>query len=327
MTELLPTPNNSRSPRPNRWRTGAFIIVGLIILGWFVTSSPAFKECVNHPEAANTKHPPQENSAVISRDPAGIELYTICVEDWTEKYEGAIAAIATIFIAIFTLTLWQATKRLWESAETQLAEFRNSLRIADQHAGHMASSVDEAARAASAMEMVAESFRKNTEVVAEMAISQRDFGQRHLRAYLSAIFGTVVPQDDSTKWRTEVRLVLVNNGSTPAYDVYYKANAQVLPFPLPEHFDFPIPDPPQTSASVIGPHQNIIMSCPLPNLLNKSEIDEYTQGVTKRVYMWGIAYYKDAFGIDRTTKFCQNILWLRGGGMMGVNTRRHNEAD
>ena len=91
-----------------------------------------------------------------------------------------------------------------------------------------------------------------------------------MRAYLSVNYGNVVPQDNSTNWRTEVRLFLVNNGHTPAHGVHYKANADVLPNPLPEHFDFPIPNPPETSVSVLGPGQSMIMAANVKHMLSEA---------------------------------------------------------
>jgi hypothetical protein len=37
-----------------------------------------------------------------------------------ENHTETITAIATVFIALFTLTLWRATNRMWESGERQL---------------------------------------------------------------------------------------------------------------------------------------------------------------------------------------------------------------
>src|SRR5260221_12152769 len=37
-----------------------------------------------------------------------------------EDHRETITAIATVFIALFTLTLWRATNRMWESGERQL---------------------------------------------------------------------------------------------------------------------------------------------------------------------------------------------------------------
>lgn len=80
--------------------------------------------------------------------------------DHTTIETAAVAATA-----IFTATLWRATTRLWDSAEHQLVEFRKSLEqargIADQHGEHLAGSVAEASRSATALEGVAASIAAN----------------------------------------------------------------------------------------------------------------------------------------------------------------------
>ena len=131
-----------------------------------------------------------------------------------------------------------------------------------------------------------------------------------------------MPQDNTTGWHTEVRLALVNRGHTPAYEVSYKANADVLAFPLPDGFEFPIPDMPVVSTSVIGPGQNTIMSAALRHLLSPEETEAYMKGQLKRLYMWGIVTYRDIFGVQRQTRYCQSVLFMRDGSTMGVNTRR-----
>lgn len=72
---------------------------------------------------------------------ARLRLQTMCAVDWTEKYQGPISAVGTLLVAVFTFTLWRTTRRLWTSAERQLAEFRTSLAIAEKHAEHMAALV------------------------------------------------------------------------------------------------------------------------------------------------------------------------------------------
>lgn len=39
---------------------------------------------------------------------------------FTEKYHDAVIAAGTVFIAIFTFTLWRSTNRLWEAGEKQI---------------------------------------------------------------------------------------------------------------------------------------------------------------------------------------------------------------
>ena len=120
---------------------------------------------------------------------------------------------------------------------------------------------------------------------------------------------------------------LINNGHTPAYGVSYKADAGVLPFPLPDDFSFPIREFPISSESVVGPGQSLIISCFIHDRLTPEQMEQCLQGNSLRLYMWGIATYRDAFNTARQTTFSQSVVWMRNGHSMGVNTRRHNEAN
>lgn len=198
--------------------------------------------------------------------------------------------------------------------------------IDERQSGNVAASIAQATRAAAAMEGMSAAMLTSTKTTTEIGKTQREFGQMQMRAYLSVNYEATVPQDDSTTWRTEVRLRLVNNGHTPAYGVSYQANSGVLPFPLPDDFSFPIQVLPIISESVVGPGQHIIMSSAIKELLPLDQVEEYRTGNIKRVYMWGIAIYTNIFGVCHETRFCQSIVWLRNGNTMGINARRHNEA-
>jgi hypothetical protein len=234
---------------------------------------------------------------------------------WLVWLTGALVFVGSMQTVVFGLQ----AKRLKETVQ-KMDE------VAAGQTSDMRASITEATRAATAMEQMSVSLARNTLIVAEMADSQRVFWQRQMRAYLSVNYGAVVPQDNSTGWRTEVRLILVNTGHTPAHDVSYQAKAAVLPIPLPVGFEFPIPDFPPSSKSVIGPGQNMLISHAISDLLSEGEIAEYTTGNKTRVYMWGVVTFKDVFGQEQIVKFCQFVQWMRGGTTMGINTLRHNEA-
>jgi hypothetical protein len=48
---------------------------------------------------------------------------------WKEADHDNITAVATVMIAVFTLTLWRSTKRLWQAHEHQSAQQANDTRI------------------------------------------------------------------------------------------------------------------------------------------------------------------------------------------------------
>jgi hypothetical protein len=95
------------------------IVVGACLVGWLVGSSAAFKECIHtrkHEAAYSSLH---KNSSIPIAVRTRLELHTVCVGDWADKYQGAIAAIATAIVAIFTFALWQSTHKLWRAGEKQ----------------------------------------------------------------------------------------------------------------------------------------------------------------------------------------------------------------
>ncbi len=209
----------------------------------------------------------------------------------------------------------------------QALKLRQTVRAAADQSGEMKKSVGESARAASAMEEVAEAVAISAKAATESVANIKDVTARQLRAYLVANFGAVVPQDRNANYHFGVRILLVNTGNTPAYNTSFKAKADIVPFPLPDDFSFTLPETPVASASTLGPHQNFIMSGILDRMVSDEEITEISTGPNKRLFIWGTATYEDAFGIQRYTNFCQAVIWLKGGQFMGHYTKRHNDAN
>ena len=241
--------------------------------------------------------------------------------DFLERHNGAISAISTIFVAFFTYTLWRATTRLWRSSQRQ--------------ARNLESSIIDAGRSATAMEQVSEalaqtaaSAAENTQLVREMPERQARIAALQSRAYLSVQFGTVIPQDNNTGYRFEPRMLIINNGHTPAYRVRHRIASNVLPFPsLPTDFEFPLPEThPKASIGTLGPEQRFIIQAVVPHLYSDAEIAQIRNGIDRRIYVWGTVLYEDAFGIKHSTNFSQSIIWLTDGNLMSFNTPRHNDA-
>jgi len=234
--------------------------------------------------------------------------------------------ITDVALVAFTGFLWWSTRRLWLETK-RLAEASN------QQSTDMRDSIAQAGRSATAMEGVAESMAANVETIKtsveinrEIADRQKLITELQTRAYLSVSFGSVVEQN-AAGLRYEPKMLLINNGNTPAYNVRYRAAADVLPFPLPAGFGFPLNHgAPVTSAGMLGPRQNFIISAIVPNMVHARDVAEITTGVTKRLYIWGIIEYQDCFQIDRVVRFSQWILFLGSGQYMALNTAGHNDA-
>jgi hypothetical protein len=84
-------------------------------LGFVLWSSPSFQECNTNQQQtyaqASKENPPKLALATINH----AALVLRCTGLFAYEYRDAITAIATAFIAAFTFTLWQSTKRMTQA--------------------------------------------------------------------------------------------------------------------------------------------------------------------------------------------------------------------
>lgn len=151
---------------------------------------------------------------------------------------------------------------------------------------------------------------------------------RQLRAYLCVNTDVVIFQDDTIQQRFVVLPELINAGQTPAHNVFYNGRADVLPYPLPDNFAFPMTAEQKavTSAGQIGPGQKVKLGAAVDRLYASAEVEDIRRAVEKRLYMYGTVYYVDALGDHQTTNFCQSYRWRPDGQPLSENTRHHNDA-
>jgi hypothetical protein len=67
----------------------------------------------------------------------------------------------------------------------------------------------------------------------------------------------------------------------------------------------------------------------VPDYIDDIEVEAIKLGITKRVFVWGIVYYEDVFGIAHETKFAHSLYWLnspQGVIINGNYASKHNEA-
>lgn len=158
---------------------------------------------------------------------------------------------------------------------------------------------------------------------------------RQLRAYVVIVPGerdspSGTAQDINTNSPMQLWPILKNVGQTPAYNLTCKSICALLPLPLPEGFDFPLPNKPPENATTLGPQQSRISFSQLDRILTQEELAEI-RGLAapgrRRIYCYGIVQYTDAFGWKRRSKFCYFASWSTTGQVVVVNVGRHNEAN
>jgi hypothetical protein len=147
-----------------------------------------------------------------------------------------------------------------------------------------------------------------------------------MRAYLTVIVGSGIYQETANNVRFGALPLLINTGQTPAHDVRYRAMADILPFPLPDHIELNLPDNlPWVGGAVLGPHQNFTLNAHVDRLVNDRDIEDIKSGRTQRVYVWGTVTYRGVFGESQRTDFSQSVIWLPNGTTFG-NYHGRNSA-
>jgi len=238
---------------------------------------------------------------------------------WWAALKDPLVDIGLLQAFIFTLQLIVFSN--------QAKRLRQTVEAAKEQSGDMKESIKQATRAAAAMEEFAKSAERGSKAAAESVVTVRDSMTRQLRAYLCVNFASAGFQNPETKTPFGVSLDLVNVGFTPGYKVSFRAFIDVLEFPLPSDFTFPLPDIPAGSESTLGHGQSLIMGGIVNRIFSQEEAVEIRVGHRKRLYIYGTANYEDAYHIQRYTNFCLSAIWLENNNSMGVYTKRHNDAD
>jgi hypothetical protein len=123
-------------PRPARQRFGWIFWVlfwGVIIfgIGIAVDYSETFTNCVHERKNRKEYEALKERSGVLGgaiiMERARLRLLYVCVGDFTDKNNGAIVALATLMVGVFTFTLWRSNSRLWKASIEQTAIAKRAL--------------------------------------------------------------------------------------------------------------------------------------------------------------------------------------------------------
>lgn len=155
----------------------------------------------------------------------------------------------------------------------------------------------------------------------------KDSSQRQLRAYLSIVPGEVIWQNERNMDPFEFHPFMINDGQTPAHDVTYNAAVELLPFPLPADFNFPLPPLAYPSVSVIGPHQNKFMIIPALRRFTMNELHEILLHGSMRLYVYGTVTYRDVFTEVWYSNFCFTFNWGSLGSPVHMTSHVHNDAN
>lgn len=221
----------------------------------------------------------------------GVFCFSTALRGFLERNETAIEACATLFVAIFTFTLWIATQRLGE--------------LALEQGEAMDKSIAEAARATEATASIAKATTDN-------AALMQGILHKQMRAYISVEAGLPLYQDENIRFQGKP--VLTNTGFTPARNVSYHAMAAVLDTHLRDDYVFERFGNASGNDTTLSPRQSITINNAIVRERHPdNEVEGIMSGQARRLYVWGVVQYEDIFGGKWETNFCFNYTFFRDG--------------
>lgn len=274
------------------------------------------------PPSSTTK-PPTPSQPQIENAPANKQNGPPIWSNWALVLVAALTALA----AIKTL----------RAIEDQVVEMRNTGKQTDKlireniaQSTSLERSVAESARFAAAMEGVAKSLEITAEASQQAAIaSQQSITnlRQQMRAWLTVIIGSGIPQQRDKDLRFEASPLIVNCGLTPARNVRHRIKSGIFPIPLPEDFDQSVTAERETGGNLIGAHQNAQMVSVVDDYVPDGEVEDIKAAKGRGVYAWGIVTYEDVFGETHTTTFFQQLTYLPDGKLWVSYIAGRNDAD
>lgn len=193
------------------------------------------------------------------------------ISEWLESHNGAITAIATIFMAVFTWRLWVSTNRLWQSGERALTQTERAFVFLDGFNVELTTAKD---------------ANTSTDYLPEEYKSRPEF-------YITRF--AVQP-----RWK--------NSGNTPVRNMSIRVNwlgprgPEEVIFPDYEFRDG------STTRIFLGP--NAIEPSEFIEIPSVQELVNWGLNPTRvepKVFVWGRADYADIFGRNHFVQWCYCI--------------------
>jgi hypothetical protein len=88
----------------------AALVFVLGVLGWILSTSSSFQDCIKNQTEAKSEH---AKPSLAITDNAAIRMRCACHVAY--EYRDFVTAAATVFIALFTFTLWWSTRGMLQA--------------------------------------------------------------------------------------------------------------------------------------------------------------------------------------------------------------------
>jgi hypothetical protein len=266
----------------------ALLALVALVAVFTISISSTFQACVNNQQTASA-NPSSANWAVI---------YWRCSFHVLYDFRDAITAIATVFIVIFTLTLWRSTSGLVDAAAKQSADTQAAIAASNRNAV----AAERLAQTAITSNQIAVT---NAEQQLRAYVTVQEVSMHvHRQADRPGVYnGQPVPGNPHT-YRFSV--ILKNGGATPAVNARINISCEKFNGRIPENFTFPSSR--LFGNALIGPQ--VIWHSPSVTV---GAVELQDPALPAERYLWGWIEYDDIFSgsIRHRTEFCFQIIFER----------------
>ncbi|UFW43043.1 hypothetical protein [Bradyrhizobium sp. WSM471] len=220
------------------------------------------------------------------------------VAQFLDKMGGAITAVATIAIAIFTFTLKRATDKLWEAGERQLHLLGETSAAQSRDMQASIQAATDSANAAITSNQIAVT-NAGRQLRAYVTVQDINMVTHRLADRVGTLHDNIVPGAVHT-YRFSV--ILKNGGMTPAINARTNISHNTFNSEIPADFHFP--DSTTFGNALIGPQ--LVWHTPSITI-QAAELETPLVGALH--YLWGWIEYDDIFSSTtrHRTEFCFKI--------------------
>lgn len=285
--------------------------------------------------AANAKQTPQRPPQPAAAPPVVVEVHAPqkTPEDRAQEQQDRDARQANeeATLAINRKLMWIGGFQLFVFV-LQLGAFvyqgvklRQTVSAADSQSRDMRASIEQSARAATALETLGTSVGASADAAAESVATLKERTALQMRAYLTVIVSTATYQERDKANKFGAQPLVVNAGNTPARNVRQALKAAIMQIPIPPNTELPpVGDLP--AGAMLGPHQSSTLAAFVEDFVPDQDVDAIKRGTPRGLAVWGRVAYEDIFGEEHITEFCHTVLWLPNGNPHGFYTPGRNRA-
>lgn len=295
--------------RPWLW-SALFVLIGLWLL-YVEVDSAAFQQCVADHGGTYPQEEAGENPAyfVAAVSLWRIKVWTSCTGAFLDTYREVVAAVATIFIAIFTWTLWWSTRRLGEFARSQADDTKRALRIADTAVQAALISADANEVLADVAKHSLENEREALRIAAETAAATRTIAEA-TKLHAETAREALRPRVFAQPWPHTAKVVDGEILFQMEFACYGNSPATARELSV-ESSD----SPPRGATAVYTakPTQISIGLAPTNRWWYPETLDEFFRTPIRRPFIFGFIRYADQFGVVRTSGYSAKLEITKDG--------------